>query len=72
MEVYTKLIRSREIIRIFIQMCEQCVLKKIRSETTKLVVRPITSTDFNFRKTDRITEQLSNRLIKLYSEVIQK
>jgi 5-hydroxyisourate hydrolase-like protein (transthyretin family) len=30
-------------------MCEQCVLKKNRSETTKLVVRPITSTDFNCR-----------------------
>ena len=40
---------SREIIRIFIQMCEQSVLKKNRSETTKLVVRPITSTDFNCR-----------------------
>jgi hypothetical protein len=30
---------SREIIRIFIQMCEQCVLKKNRCETTKLVVK---------------------------------
>lgn len=38
---------SREIIRIFIQMCEQCILKNSRSETTKLVVRPITSDDFN-------------------------
>ena len=30
-------------------MCEQCILKKNRCETTKLVVRPITSTDFNCR-----------------------
>ncbi|CAG2209913.1 KRAB-A domain-containing protein 2 [Mytilus edulis] len=30
-------------------MCEQCILKKSRTETTKLVVRPITSTDFNSR-----------------------
>ncbi|CAG2256746.1 unnamed protein product [Mytilus edulis] len=40
---------SREIIRIFIQMCEQCILRKSRTATTKLVVRPITSTDFNSR-----------------------
>lgn len=40
---------SREVIKLFIQLCEQCILKKKRSETSKLIVRPITSSDFNSR-----------------------
>ena len=32
---------SREVIKLFIQLCEQCILKKKRSETSKLIVRPI-------------------------------
>ena len=40
---------SREVIKVFIQLCEQCILKKKRSETSKLIVRPITSSDFNSR-----------------------
>ena len=30
-------------------MCEQCILRTSRTATTKLVVRSITSTDFNSR-----------------------
>jgi hypothetical protein len=41
---------SREVIKLFIQLCEQCILKKKRSETSKLIVRPITSSDFNSRE----------------------
>ena len=40
---------SREVIKLFIQLCKQCILKKKRSETSKLIVRPITSSDFNSR-----------------------
>ena len=40
---------SREVIKLFIQLCEHCILKKKRSETSKLIVRPITSSDFNSR-----------------------
>ena len=38
---------SREVIKLFIQLCEQCILKKKRSETSELIVGPITSSDFN-------------------------
>jgi hypothetical protein len=45
---------SREVIKLFIQLCEQCILKKKRSETSKLIVRPITSSDFNSQEVDDI------------------
>ena len=40
---------SREAIRIFGSNCEQCILKRKRSEISKLVVKPILSADFNSR-----------------------
>ncbi|CAC5393701.1 unnamed protein product [Mytilus coruscus] len=40
---------SREAIRIFTTNCEQCILKRKRTEISKLVVKPIISADFNCR-----------------------
>ncbi|XP_063411146.1 KRAB-A domain-containing protein 2-like [Mytilus trossulus] len=40
---------SREAIRIFTTNCEQCILKRKRSDISKLVVKPIISADFNCR-----------------------
>jgi hypothetical protein len=38
-----------EAIIIFGSNCEQCILKRKRSEIPKLVVKPILSSDFNSR-----------------------
>ena len=40
---------NREAIRIFGSKCEQCILKRKRSEISKLVVKSILSADFNSR-----------------------
>ena len=40
---------SREIIKIFLNICEQCIVKKKRTETTKLVVKSVVTSDFNSR-----------------------
>jgi hypothetical protein len=40
---------SKEAIRIFGSNCEQCIIKRTRSEISKLVVKPILSADFNCR-----------------------
>lgn len=40
---------SREAIRILGSNYEQCILKRKRSEISKLVVQPILSADFNYR-----------------------
>lgn len=40
---------SREILKVFLKMCNHCALKKKRSELSKLVIKPVTSSDFNSR-----------------------
>ena len=40
---------NREAIRIFGSNCDQCILKRKRSEISKLVAKPILSADFNSR-----------------------
>jgi hypothetical protein len=40
---------SSEVIKVFPKMCEQCALKTKRSELSKLVIKPVTSSGFNSR-----------------------
>ena len=40
---------SREVIKTFLKLCEHCALKKKRSELSKLVIKPVRSSDFSSR-----------------------
>jgi hypothetical protein len=40
---------SREVIKTFLKLCEHCTLKKKRSELSKLVIKPVRSSDFSSR-----------------------
>ena len=40
---------SREVIKVFLRLCHHCALKKKRSELSKLVIKPVRSSDFNSR-----------------------
>jgi hypothetical protein len=50
---------SREVIKTFLKHCEHCTLKKKRSELSKLVIKPVRSSDFSSRgQVDLIDYQL--------------
>ncbi|CAC5414153.1 unnamed protein product [Mytilus coruscus] len=40
---------SREAIKTFLKLCDHCSLKKKRSELSKLVIKPVRSSDFSSR-----------------------
>jgi hypothetical protein len=40
---------NREVIKTFLKLCEHCALKKKRSELSKLVIKPVRSSDFSSR-----------------------
>ena len=40
---------SREVMKVFLKMCEQCAMKKNRSEMSKLVIKPVASSGFHSR-----------------------
>ena len=39
---------SREVIKVFLKMCEHCALKKKRSEMPKLIIKPVTYRDWKY------------------------
>ena len=40
---------NREVIKTFLKLCEHCALKKKRSELSKIVNKPVRSSDFSSR-----------------------
>ena len=40
---------SREVKKTFLKLCEHCALKKERSELSKLIIKPVRSSDFSSR-----------------------